>query len=102
MYSCTQSQGRATFTHTDQRRYTGVAVDKRQSGKTDDDVAQSWGEESGENMVSMVTQGKDALHALHQLCHDLTRLPLEHICNTHGAFVTIFLQECLAKRKCPL
>lgn len=62
--------------HTDQWRYSGVAVDQRQPGQTDDDVAQGRCEESGVCTVSMVTQGKDTLQAFHQLRHDLTRLPL--------------------------
>lgn len=65
-----------------QWRYSGVTVDERKSGQTDDNVAQSWSEESREHTVSVVTEGKDALQAFHKLCHDLTSFPLIHVCNT--------------------
>lgn len=48
-------------THTDQWRYSGVAVDQRQSGKTDDNVTQGWCEESRNCTVAVVTQCQDVL-----------------------------------------
>lgn len=72
-----------THTHTDQRRYSCVAVDQGQTGQADDDVAQGGREEGGDFAVFMVAQCQDALQALHQLRHDLTCPPLTHIWKTH-------------------
>lgn len=76
------------YLSTDQRRYSGVAVDQWQAGQTDNDVAQCWCEESREHRVPAVSQGKDALQAFHQLSHDLTGFPLRHVCNPHTGIRT--------------
>lgn len=86
MYMCilVSKLERQFLPHTDQWRHPGVAVDQRQSGQANDNVAQCWSDKSREYGVSMVTQGKDALQAFHQLCHDLTCFPLTHVCNTRN------------------
>jgi len=72
---------------TNQGRYSGVAVDQRQPGQTDDNVAQCWCEKSRKCIVSWVTQREDALQTFHHLCQDFTCLPFAHICNKKNNYI---------------